>query len=168
MTRSTGLCIPWCCLSMIYEVFFYDNYHPLFFVVRFSAAYHDDRHVRTMTACNAWRLTVKVPDVRRGYRPIATHICLFYSLCMIFSFSIWFKSLRRIRLSRSTVNVQLSRVMFGSQFLDNSSIDFEKVYSFGKGDSNASCSVVHFAPWPRGLPRITEMSDVDFLESYWR
>ena len=36
----------------------------------------------------AWWLTVKAPDVPRGYRPVATHIRLFYALsliCQVFS-----------------------------------------------------------------------------------
>ena len=33
-------------------------------------------------------------------------------------------------------------VMFGSRFLDNSSTDSERVYSFGKGDSRALLSIV--------------------------
>ena len=47
------------------------------------AAYCDGRHGRTMTTCDAWRLTVKVPDVRRGYWPVAMHIRSFCVLCMI-------------------------------------------------------------------------------------
>ena len=66
-----AISIPWCYPSMIYEVFLCDHYHPLFLVVWSSAAYHDYRHGQTMIACDAWRLTVKASDVRRGYWPVA-------------------------------------------------------------------------------------------------
>ena len=69
MTTSTGLSIPWCSSSMIYDIFLCDDCHPLFIVVWSSAAYHDDRHGQTMIACVAWRLTVRAPGIRRGYRP---------------------------------------------------------------------------------------------------
>ena len=47
--------IPLCCPSIIYKVFLCDDYHPLFLVVWYSAAYYDDRHGWTMIACDAWR-----------------------------------------------------------------------------------------------------------------
>ena len=83
MTTSTGLSILWCCPSMIHKVFVCDAYHPLFLAVWSSAAYHDDRHGRTMITYDVWRLTVKPPDLRWGYWPVAIHIRLFYAPCII-------------------------------------------------------------------------------------
>ena len=48
-----------------------------------SAAWNDDKHGRTMIACDAWRLIVNAPDVRRRCWPVAIHIRLFYALCII-------------------------------------------------------------------------------------
>ena len=71
MMTSTFLSIPGCCPSMIYAVFLCDARHPLFLAVWSSAAYRNDRHGRTMIICDAWRLPIKVPDVRRRYWPVA-------------------------------------------------------------------------------------------------
>ena len=81
LSSATGLSIPYCCPSMIYEVFLCDDYHPLFPVVLSSAAYHDDRHGWTMIACGTWWLTVNAPNVWRGHWPVAI-IRLFYAFCM--------------------------------------------------------------------------------------
>ena len=78
MTTSTGLSIRWCCLSMIYAVFLWDAYQPLFLVVWSSAAYHDDRHYLIMIACDACRLTINALGDRIGYRPVAIPIHLFF------------------------------------------------------------------------------------------
>ena len=51
-----------------------DDFHLLFHVVWFLIAYRDGGRGRTTLTCDAWRLTVKVPDVQRGYWPIAIHI----------------------------------------------------------------------------------------------
>ena len=63
--------------------FLWGDCHPLFLIVWSQTAYHDDRHGRITIACDAWLLTVKAPDVRRGYGPAAIHIRLFYALCVI-------------------------------------------------------------------------------------
>ena len=68
----SAMSIPWCCPSMIYAVFICDDYHLLFpallvSVIWFVAAHHDGIHSQTMITCDAWWLTMKVPDVRRGY-----------------------------------------------------------------------------------------------------
>ena len=89
-----------------------DDCNPLFLVVWSLTAYHDNRHGQTMTACDAWRLTVRASDVWRGCTPVALHAGLFYALCMInqaFSCSICFQRPGFASLqSRSTVIVQLS------------------------------------------------------------
>ena len=61
-------------------------------------------HGRTMIACDAWRLTVKAPDVRWGYWPVAIHTR--FKLCVpsILLLHLFPKAL--IHLSRSAVNVQ--------------------------------------------------------------
>ena len=79
----TVINIPWRCPSMTYEVFLCDNYDQLFLAIWSSAAYHDKTHGRTMIACDIRQLTVKAPDVRQRYRPVATHIQLLYALCMM-------------------------------------------------------------------------------------
>ena len=56
----TGLSIPWCCPSMIYELFLCDDYHPQFLVICSLAAYHDGIYGQTMIACDTWQLTAKV------------------------------------------------------------------------------------------------------------
>ena len=57
----TVLFIPCCCLSMIYVEFLCDDYDLLLSEVWFWQ--------RVMITCDAWHLTIKVPDVRRGYWP---------------------------------------------------------------------------------------------------
>ena len=61
MTTSTGLSIPWCSPSLIYEVFLCDDYHPLFFVVWVSATYHDDRHIWLLQAY--FLISRKLPEL---------------------------------------------------------------------------------------------------------
>ena len=85
--------------SMIYEVFIWDEYYPLFLVVWSSTAHRDDRHGRTMIACDAWQLKVKAPDVRPEYWPVAIHIRLACALRMIryaFSCNICFQRSSRL------------------------------------------------------------------------
>ena len=95
ITTSTGLSIPCCYPSMIYEVFLCDDCHSLFLVVWLFAAYHDaGRYGRPTITWDVWRLIIKVPDVRREYWPVALHIRSFYALSMIrqvFSCSICFQ-----------------------------------------------------------------------------
>ena len=43
------------------------DYHLLFPVVWFLAAYRDGIHDRTMTACDAWCLTMKIHDIWQEY-----------------------------------------------------------------------------------------------------
>ena len=40
-----------------------------------------------MITYDSWRLTIKVPDVQRGYWPVATSIRSFYALCIIWQTS---------------------------------------------------------------------------------
>ena len=71
-------------------------------------------HGRTIIVCNAWWLTVKAPEVRQVYWPVALHICLFYALCMIcraFSCSICYQKpgftlvKQQIEISRFTFKI---------------------------------------------------------------
>ena len=74
-------------------------------LVWFLTAYYDGRHGRTMITCDTSLLPIKVPDVQRGYWPVAIHIRSFCVLCMICQASscgiciwkVW------IRLSRASV-----------------------------------------------------------------
>ena len=45
------------------------------------------RHGRTMITCDAWWLTITVPDVWQGYRGAAIRIRTFYALRMIYQAS---------------------------------------------------------------------------------
>ena len=62
-------------------------------VVWSSAAYHDDKHGWTMITWNAWRLTVKAPDVRRGHWPVATFHTYSFLLCSLYDMPIIFLAL---------------------------------------------------------------------------
>ena len=96
MTTLTCLSIPWCCPSMICEVFLGDAYHPRSLLVWSSTAYRGDKHGSATITCDPWRFAVNASDVRRGYWPVAIHIRLFHGLCMICeasSRSICFQSL---------------------------------------------------------------------------
>ena len=57
MMTLTGPFIPWCCPSTTYAVYLCDAFRPRSPVVWSSAAYHGNRHGRTMITCDAWRLT---------------------------------------------------------------------------------------------------------------
>ena len=83
---STGLSIPWCCLSMIYDVFLSYDYHPLFLVVC---------HHSSVLWQHTWpnydslqRLTVKAPDVWRGDWPAAFVCFMPCMICQAFSCNI--------------------------------------------------------------------------------
>ena len=73
------------------------DYHPLFPVVWFLAVYRNSRHGRAMITCDAWRLTIKVRNVQRGYWPVALLIhsfCVTCMICQASSYSICFQRLR--------------------------------------------------------------------------
>ena len=54
-TTVTSLSTSWCCPSMIYAIFFCDDYNLLLPVVWFSAVCHVDTHGWTMITCNSWQ-----------------------------------------------------------------------------------------------------------------
>ena len=69
--------------------FLCDDYHPLFLAVWSSAAL--SRRQTWPNHDNLRRLTIKAPDVRRGYRPVVIHIRFFHAL-QAFNCSICFQS----------------------------------------------------------------------------
>ena len=79
LMTSTGLYCP----SVIYAVFLCDPDHPLFLVILSSAAYHYDRHDRTMIYFDDWLLKVNAPDIPWGCQAVDIHIRLFCALWMI-------------------------------------------------------------------------------------
>ena len=62
--EMTGLFIRWRCPSdwCDLRLWWVSSTVPVWW---FSAAYYDGRHGRTMITCDAWRLTIRTPDVLR-------------------------------------------------------------------------------------------------------
>ena len=81
LMTSTGPSIPWRCPSMIYAVFLCDTAPCSLIFGRVSWQQTWPKH----DSLDAWRLTVKGPDVQRRYRPVVIHINLLYVLC-----SLWY------------------------------------------------------------------------------